>query len=118
VGTPSSLTNTTAMPPPTTTVVQDYNPQTIQPHQFHNYHPFAQPLQSHFLDPSQYGPRPPSGPGSPMDMGEDSSGGVLQEPGSLDGPPAMGQEQLMPMEGKQYDHEIGPVASERSALLL
>jgi hypothetical protein len=37
-------------------------PQTIQPHQFHNYQPFTQSMQPHYLDPSQYDPRPPSGP--------------------------------------------------------
>lgn len=51
-------------------------------------------------------------------MGEDGGGGgMLQEPDPLGDPPAMGQEQLVPVEGRQYDHEIGPVTSERFVLL-
>lgn len=117
-GPPLSLPNTTVMVPPTTSGVgvPDYDPQTIQPHQFHNYHPFSQPLQPHFLDPTQYAQASP-GPGSPMDLG-DGGGEILPGPGPLEGS-VMGPTQLLALEGKQYDHELGPVASsERFVLFL
>lgn len=108
IGTPLSLPNTsTAMPRPTAGDIHDYNPQTIQPHQFHNYQPFTQSLHSGYLDPSHYH-RPPSGPGSPMDVGDGAD--MMHEPGPLDGPP-LDASALMSLEGKQYDHELAPHSS-------
>jgi len=52
-----------------------------------------------------------------MDLG-DGGGEVLPDPGPLEGS-VMGPAQLLALEGKQYDHELGPVASsERFVLFL
>lgn len=115
IGTPLSLPNTsTAMPRPTAGDVHDYNSQTIQPHQFHNYQPFSQSLHSGYLDASHYHTRPPSGPGSPMDVGNGVD--LMQDQGPLDGP-QLDAGALMSLEGKQYDHELAPHSpSERFVL--
>ncbi|RPA98891.1 hypothetical protein L873DRAFT_1828325 [Choiromyces venosus 120613-1] len=44
-----------------------------------------------------------------MDLG-DGGGEILPEPGPLEGP-VMRASQLLALEGKQYDHELGPIAS-------
>ncbi|KAG0132942.1 CP2 transcription factor-domain-containing protein [Tuber indicum] len=44
-----------------------------------------------------------------MDLG-DGGDEILPEPGPLEGP-VMGPTQLLVLEGKQYDHELGPIAS-------
>lgn len=114
IGTPLSMPNTaTAMPRPTASE-DDYNTQTIQPHQFQNYQPFTQSLHAGYLDPSHFHPRPPSGPGSPMDVGETADG---LEAGPLDGP-QMDSSALMSLEGKQYDHELAPVSSAERCVVI
>jgi hypothetical protein len=75
-----------------------YASQTIQPHQFSNYQPFSQSIQNQFLNPSQYDLRPPSGPGSPMDVS--GSEELISDPMSINlttmAPP-------MPLDEKQFN---------------
>ncbi|KAF8250103.1 hypothetical protein K440DRAFT_619527 [Wilcoxina mikolae CBS 423.85] len=114
IGTPLSLPNGSTLPAPTTS--EGFGaPQTIQPHQFHNYQPFSQPLHPQYLDPSQYEPRPPSGPGSPMDI---SGGSELLSDSMRMSDPMNGVTSLnppMPLDEKQFDHiaQLLPQSSER-----
>lgn len=92
IGTPLSMSNGITMAPVTATDLA-FAPQTIQPHQFHTYLPFAQPLQPQFVEPAF--DRHESGPGSPMDMG-----------GELEMQPMM-------MFGNKYEHEHAPLSTEK-----
>ncbi|KAI5855361.1 CP2 transcription factor-domain-containing protein [Tricharina praecox] len=106
IGTPLSLSNGTTLPPSSTGFV----PPTIQPHQFQNYQPFAQPMHNGYLNPSQYEQRPPSGPGSPMDItgGGDmmSDAMVLNDSlnGSMNGTPTLVPP--MPLDEKQFRFHV------------
>ncbi|KAF8459521.1 hypothetical protein BGX38DRAFT_23824 [Terfezia claveryi] len=66
IGTPLSMSNCMTMAPVTASDLT-FAPQTIQPHQFHPYLGFAQPLQPQYVEPAF--DRQPSGTGSPMDLG-------------------------------------------------
>ncbi|KAL7272475.1 hypothetical protein RUND412_004717, partial [Rhizina undulata] len=109
IGTPLSLPNATSMPPPTTNSMHDFAPQTIQPQQFHNYHPFTQPLQAPYLNAVQYTGRPPSAPGSPMDMGEGVD--IMADAPLLDGNSIIDGGPMMSLAGKQYDHEQASITT-------
>lgn len=117
IGTPLSLANGTTLPPPTAGFVSP----TMQPHQFHNYQSFSQPMHNGYLNPSQYDPRPPSGPGSPMDIS--GSGEMMSDAmalsDSMDGTMNGNTPTLVPpipLDEKQFDHisQLLPTSSERS----
>lgn len=93
IGTPLSLSNGISMAPPPAPDMA-FAPQTIQPHQFHNYHPFAQPMHPQYMD-SAFSQQ--SGPGSPMDIGG----------GDLDMQP------MIPMYGNKFDTEHTSYATEK-----
>jgi len=96
IGTPLSMSNCMTMAPVTTSDLT-FAPQTIQPHQFHTYLGFAQPLQP--LQPQYVEPafgRQESGTGSPMDLG-----------GELEMHP------MLPMYGSKYEHEHAPLSVEK-----
>lgn len=71
-----------------------FAPQTIQPHQFHTYLQFTQPLQPQFVEPAFDRHEP--GPGSPMDLG----GEIEVQP-------------VLPIYSKQYEHEHAPLSLEK-----
>ncbi|KAF8461043.1 CP2 transcription factor-domain-containing protein [Kalaharituber pfeilii] len=95
IGTPLALSNTMTMAPVTATDLS-FAPQTIQPQQFQNYLPFTQPLHPQYVEPAF--DRPPSGPGSPMDLG--GAGELEIQP-------------MLQMYGKQYEHEHAPLSAEK-----
>lgn len=88
-----SMSNGMAMAPVTASDLS-FAPQTIQPHQFHPYLGFAQPLQPQYVEPAF--DRQESGPGSPMDLG-----------GELEMQP------MMQMYGNKYEHEHAPLSTEK-----
>ena len=96
LGTPLSMSNGLSMAPVTTSDLPFLPPQ---PHQFHSYLPFTQPLRPQYVEPAF--DRPPSGPGSPMDLG-----------GELEVQP------MVPMYGKQYEHEHAPLNPEKCVVPL
>ena len=71
-----------------------FAPQTIQPHQFHAYLQFTQPLQPQYVEPAF--DRHETSPGSPMDLG-----GEIEV------------QQILPMYNKQYEHEHAPLSIEK-----
>lgn len=93
IGTPLSMSNGITMAPVTTSDLA-FAPQTIQPHQFHTYLPFTQPLQPQYVEPAF--DRQESGPGSPMDIG-----------GELE------MHSMLPMYGSKYEHEHSPLSAEK-----
>ncbi|TGZ81203.1 hypothetical protein EX30DRAFT_269609 [Ascodesmis nigricans] len=98
---PMALQNGSTMLPTTSDGQLYAAPQAIQP-QFGNFN-FNQPgMPPQYLDPSQYAPRPPSGPGSPMDLsGTDILGGARPLDGILSlsrGPPTS-----IPMDDRSFD---------------
>ena len=101
IGSPLGLSNGTGLAPSTTDGQLYAPPQAIQP-PFHNFH-FSQPsVPSQYLDPTQYAPRVPSGPGSPMDLtGTEILGGPVPLDGVLGlrpGPPTS-----VPMDDRSFD---------------
>ncbi|KAI5793849.1 CP2 transcription factor-domain-containing protein [Peziza echinospora] len=92
IGAALSMGNGITLPPQTSSDLS-YAPQTLHPHQFHNYLPFSQPLHPQYVEPAFDGPH--SSAGSPMDMGPD-----------------MDMQHMVPMYGKQYEHEHAPLSAE------
>lgn len=93
IGTPLSMSNCMTMAPVTAPDLT-FAPQTIQPHQFHPYLGFAQPLQPQYVEPAF--DRQASGTGSPMDLG-----------GELEMHP------MLPIYGNKYEHEHAPLSAEK-----
>lgn len=93
IGTPLSMSNGISVAPVTVADLA-FAPQTIQPHQFHPYLGFAQPLQPQYVEPAF--DRQESGSGSPMDMGGD-----------------LEMQPMMPMYGNKYEHEHAPLSAEK-----
>lgn len=105
IGSPLSMSGGGTIAPPTTDG-QFAAPQTIQPHQFHNYQPFSQSLHPQYLDPSQYDTRPPSGPGSPMDT--TGAPDMMQHPiglGNVAAGLATGPLSV-PLDGEQFENQV------------
>jgi hypothetical protein len=119
VDSPLSMSNGTSLPAVTSTAGSAFAvPQTIQPHQFQDYQPFAQSLHPQYLNPSQYDPRPPSGPGSPMDLsgnGEMLAEGITMDDSMAGVTPIGSLAPPMPLDEKQFDHiaQLLPPSSER-----
>ncbi|KAI5789818.1 CP2 transcription factor-domain-containing protein [Pyronema domesticum] len=91
-------------------------PQAIQPH--FNYTPFAEPIHHpQYLGPQHFDPRPPSGPGSPMDLsGVEPMSDPMTIAESMNGINAP-MNPPMPLDQKQFDaisqRQCLPASSDR-----